>query len=132
MAAAEEVLARHVTPDGALTLRVQRTIENGRPLISMGFEESSWHFHPTAEEAMQIVDAVLADRVVILTSTRDGESYIELLDDLESAVDYKPAAASYRFRVWSREVSFEDVVDGKVAYTPLDELWNWRVSPPTP
>ena len=127
MAAAEEVLARHVSPDGALTLRVQRTIENGRPLISIGFEESSWHFHPTAEEAMQIAHAVLADRVVILTSTREGENYIELLDDLESAIDYKPAETTYRFRLWSREVRFEDVLDGTVAHTPLDELWNWRI-----
>lgn len=127
MAVAAEVLARHVSPDGALTLLVHRTIENGKPLISMGFEESSWHFHPTAEAALRIVDAVLADRVVILASSREGENYIELLDDLESAVDYKPSEATYRFRVWSREVSFEDVVDGKVAHTPLDELWDWRV-----
>jgi hypothetical protein len=125
--AAEEVLARHVSPDGALTLRVQRTIENGRSLISMGFEESSWHFHPTAEEAMQIVDAVLADRVVILTSTREGENYTELLDDLDLAVGYKPGETSLRLRVWSREVSFEDVVDGKIARSSLDDLWNWRV-----
>jgi hypothetical protein len=122
-----EILYRRVSVDGALTLRVQRTVENGRPLISLGFEGSNWHFHPTAEEAMQIVDAVVADRVVILTSSREGETYTELLDDLESAVDYKPAETTYRFRVWSREVSFEDVVDGTIAHTPLDELWNWRI-----
>lgn len=122
-----EVLYRRVSVDGALTLRVQRTVENGRPLISLGFEGSSWHFHPTAEEAMQIVDAVVADRVAILTSSRKGETYTELLDDLESAVDYKPAETTYRFRVWSREVSFEDLVDGTIAHTPLDELWNWRI-----
>ena len=82
-----ELLARSQTPDGALTLRVHRTVENGEPLVSMGFEEGAWHFHPTADEAIQIFDAVLADRVVIIGTTRLDETTFALMGDLAFELD---------------------------------------------
>jgi len=122
-----ELLARHVSPDGALTLRVDRTIEaDGAALVTVGFEQSGWHFHPTADEALGIVEEVLADRVVILISSVDGRIAYELMDDLEWDVDSKPADVPYRFRTWSREVTFDELVAGNVPFTPLSQLWNWR------
>ncbi|WP_423067639.1 hypothetical protein [Devosia sp. CN2-171] len=99
-----ELLARSQTPDGALTLRVHRTVENGEPLVSMGFEEGAWHFHPTADEAIQIFDAV----------------------DLAFELDGSSNDIAHQFRLWSGPVSFEDLVDGKAPYVSLDHLWNWR------
>jgi hypothetical protein len=101
-------------------------MEAGEPLITMGFEESPWHFHPTEEEALAVLGEVLSDRLLILASTRNGDLYVELLDDLESAIDYKLNDSVYRFRLWSGEVSFDDIVDGRVPHTPLAQLWNWR------
>lgn len=122
-----EVLARHVSPDGALTLRVDRAIEDAVPVVSMGFEESGWHFHPTVAEALRIVEEVLADRVIILISSTHGAIEYELMDDLEREIDTKPTDMTYRFRTWSREVTFDELAAGDVPYTPLSQLWNWRI-----
>ena len=123
-----ETLARQVSPDGQLTLAVQRVHEVDGPLIVMGFlEGSGWHFHPSEEEALRIVEEVLADHVVIMEWTGHERREIELMDELAFELSGPADGTSYRFRLWSGPVSFEDLADGKVPYTPLRELWNWQV-----
>jgi hypothetical protein len=64
---AGETIAHHVSPDGQLTLIVERVQEADGPLIIVGFlEGDGWHFHPTEQEALRIVDEVLGDRLVIM------------------------------------------------------------------
>jgi hypothetical protein len=121
-----ELLARHVSSDGVLTLRVDRELEDGSPVIIMGFEDSGWHFHPTADEAMRIVAEVLADRVVVLCRTVDGRREFELLDELEVEFGSHSADGTYGFRTWSRPVTFDELAAGVVPYVPLSKLWNWR------
>lgn len=128
MTEAAEVLARHVSPDGQLTLVVERHKKADDALIIIGFPDGGgWHFHPTEQEALRIVDAVLADQVVIMQWTSLERSVTELMDDLALEIGTGADDVSYRFRLWSREVSFEDLVEGKVPHTPLSELWNWRI-----
>ena len=125
---ATETLSRHVSPDGQLTLIVQRLQEADGPLIIVGFlEGEGWHFHPTQEEAVRIVEEVLADRVVILEWFNAERHDFELMDDLDFEIGEGADGTSYRFRLWSREVSFEDLADGKVPYTPLGHLYtSWK------
>lgn len=126
---ATETLSRHVSPDGQLTLIVEWVQEADGSLIIVGLlEGDGWHFHPTEQEALRIVDEVLADRLVIMEWSNGDRREFELMDDLDFEIGQGADGTTYRFRLWSREVSFEDLADGKVPYTPLRNLYtSWRV-----
>jgi hypothetical protein len=127
MPPATETLASHSSPDGQLTLVVERYQEADGPTIVVGFREGNgWHFHPTEDEALRIVEAVLTDQVVIVQWKGPANWDIELMGDLEFELDGTPHDIQYQFRLWSGPVTFEDLVDGKVPYTPLDDLRDWR------
>ncbi len=45
------------------------------------------------------------------------------MSQLEFEVDFKPLNEEKAFRFWSgRTVTFEELIDGKIAYKPLDEI----------
>ena len=128
MAPEVEVLARHVSPDEALTLVVQRLREaDGSALILVGFEESDWHVHPELFSsdppdavALGIVDDVINDRMVIVIEYPDGDPYISLLDTIEDVLEYAGTYASIEFRFWSgRRIDRAELLEGSVPYKPF-------------
>lgn len=128
--ATNEVLARHVSPDGQLTLLVVRAIEPPRPAtIIVGFEESPWHVHvdafdPAGRSWEQVGHDLAADIVndrMLIVIVRGGDyPDIRLADNLEDEVDYLPNGERPELRFWSgRRTSFDELIDGTVTYTPL-------------
>jgi len=121
-----EVLARHVSTDGTLTLVVQRLIEADGPLIILGFEESPWHVHPelfSSEPpevvALSLVDDIINDRMVIVVD-RSDDLYISLLDTVEELLELHGALVPLEFRFWSgRRIDRAELLEGSVIYKPF-------------
>jgi hypothetical protein len=125
-----ELLARQVSPDGRLTLRIHRTAENGKPLISLGFEEGAWHIHPSEADAARIMEAVVADEIVIVTTRWPGGEEASLLDSMEFEVDFKLIDETIEFRLWSgRTIEFDDLVDERVDHIRLSDLCRRNAKP---
>jgi len=128
-----EVLARHVSPDGHLVLRAERESEaDGRLVYSLGFEGQPWHLHPDffmkqdersiEQMTFDLIGDVISDRMLIVIATSPGHRETRIVDTLESEVDYKPIDIGLTFRFWSgRQVSIEDLIDGRVTFKPLCE-----------
>jgi hypothetical protein len=127
-----DTLARHISPDGQLTLLVTREPEpDGGWTIILGFEESPWHvhveqlaLHSEGEEAeqlaLQLAADVLADRMLIVVVPGDDYPDIRLADCLEDEVDYLPTGETPELRFWSgRRTTFEELIDRTVTYKPL-------------
>lgn len=124
------ILASHVSPDGTFTWIVEVYSEpDGTDGIAMGFDGFGWHLHPDSVDrrertdqqiAADATEALLADRLLIMTTT-DGEAVEHsLLDDLEVEVSIKSYSERWTFRFWSgRSVEVDDLIDGKVGYLPL-------------
>lgn len=119
-----ELLARHVSPDGALTLLVERAAEpDGTALISLGFERSGWHMHPSEAEALAVVEAVLADRMVIVTTRRPHQAEHSLMLSIELEVDLYDPQDLMEFRLWSgRAVTWEELIERPSDFSALETL----------
>ncbi|RYE10335.1 MAG: hypothetical protein EOP22_04620 [Hyphomicrobiales bacterium] len=132
-----EILARHVSPDGRLTWRVERYREaDGVNGYAAGFEDSFWHIHPDQlqragedEEKLRGLTAdLLADRLVVVVEvwtppgTEAEDQNIRILGDLETEIDFKSNDEKWQLRFWSgAAVEIDDLIDGKVAFLPLDQ-----------
>jgi hypothetical protein len=103
------LLERHVTPDGRLTLFVDRD-ETGD--VCVGFAGLSWHTHPDmlvgrygadeGEALRNFVAAILADRLPIVCVEAQGRIVEAWVD--EGLPDARRSAArdgSATVRVWS-------------------------------
>ena len=127
------VLLRRVSPDGALIWLVQRyQDEQGEFDFAFGFESgnSGWHSHPDMLDApgksreqvvSEVTDDVTNDRMLIKATVRGDWVEHALLGDLETEVDYLvDVDDQISIRFWSgRSVSFDELIDGAVAYRPF-------------
>jgi hypothetical protein len=127
-----ELLARHVSLDGALVWRVERETEaEGRVTISCGFEGLPWHLHPdqfephgrSAEQiAADLTAGVLGDRHLIVTDGPEGARIRRwLLTDLElEGLAEDSSSSDHEYRFWSgRRVELAELIAGTVATVPL-------------
>lgn len=128
-----ELLARHVSPDGALIWRVERETEpDGRQTVSFGFEGLPWHLHPetfaangrTAERiALDVTASLIGDRHIVVTRREGGETEHGLLETIELELELWGAYADLEFRFWSgRRVARAELLEGSVIYEPLGEM----------
>ncbi len=113
-----------MSPDGALTLLVQRTAEpDGTALISLGFDESGWHMHPSETDALAVVEAILADRMVIVTTRRTHRMEHSLMPSIELEVDLYDPQDVMEFRLWSgRAVTWEEIIERQSDFSTLETL----------
>ncbi|MDB5538618.1 MAG: hypothetical protein JWQ89_345, partial [Devosia sp.] len=102
-----ELVARHVSLDGALHFRIER-YEDGR--LALGFEESQWHVHSDMLEpkgrspeqvALALADDLLNDRLVIVIQTGEGDDRYSILDTIEDELEFSGTYARLEFRFWS-------------------------------
>ena len=129
-----EVLARHTSPDGALTILVQRdTQPGGDSILSLGFEGFDWHVHPgefyprdgrsDEEVFLEIVSDVVSDRMIIMLQGHDdGPMWPSILDTVTFEVDFYHPGERWSFRFWSgRTVDVDKLMDGRVKYKPFGD-----------
>ena len=108
-----DMLEKHVSPDGALTLLVVRYPDGD---ICIGFEGTPWHTHGESEAAVrgtsvplavrQFVDEILSDQTILAVErVGDRISWVYPEDDAEGRLDghrrYAPADSSITFRRWT-------------------------------
>jgi hypothetical protein len=143
MSGRAELVARHVSPDGELVWRIEREVEaDGRVVISFGFEGLDWHLHPEFFSAngreplaiaLDVTDDLVSDRSLVVISHWPGRVEYSILDDLEVLVEFKQLEEELGFRFWSgRQVSVDDLKDGKVTYKPLGAQWLAHANHPAP
>ena len=103
------VVERHESPDGQLSLVVERD-ELGD--IAVGFEGCPWHTHgdtlaalsglPESEALREFVHDVLQDRAIIAVAIdRSKRRGAWITDDPQSDLVNKPDDESIHFRYWS-------------------------------
>ena len=89
-------IQRHLSPDGALSLVVQRGDDAD---VCVGFEGSNWHTHPDVlapwlqvpeEQAVQkFIEAIESDQIPIVLSIDRGTTIdVWVSDDLQSTLSY--------------------------------------------
>lgn len=122
---------REVNPDGRLTLVAERVVgASGETVVVLGFEGLQWHVHPedlalcaglTHEQcAVRIVEDVVSGRMLVATHTSPGFRLVEIAGRLEGGTDFLEPDESLTFQLWDgRAVPAEDIVSGRVRYTPL-------------
>jgi hypothetical protein len=102
------IVERHCTPDGLLTLIVERHEEGD---VSLGFEGFAWHTHAdilaslsglSSDDAVRrYVDDLLAERSVIAIA-RVGEEIRDVwVTDRAFEDKYKPDGETLEFRYWN-------------------------------
>lgn len=131
-------IARYVSPDGQLVWRVEVSKStSGEPVYAAGFEGTFWHVHPDQlrrrgepiEVLLTLTEELLADKLVIIEERwpvpdNPEELGLErsLLVDLDFELSVKPNETAWKLRFWSgKVVDVEDLIDGAVAFTPLDQ-----------
>lgn len=122
---------REVSPDGRLTLVAEQVVgASGEIVVVLGFEGLHWHVHPedlalcaglTAEQcALRIVADVVSGRMLIATHTAPGFRLVEIAGRLEGGTDFLEPDKTLTFQHWDgRAMPAEDIVSGRVRYTPL-------------
>jgi hypothetical protein len=74
------------------------------------------------EIAGDVTAALLADRLLIMTTEQGDLVEHSLLDDLELQVSLKYLDENWTFRFWSgQSVEVDDLIDGKVVFLPLGQ-----------
>jgi hypothetical protein len=132
-----EVLVRHVSSDGALIWRVEKSLlPDGTAAYVAGFEGLLWHIHPESldrpgaplDRVLAVTDDLLADRMLVIEETwpstgpDDPARSLRLMTDLDEEIAFKANDETWRLRFWSgRSVDVDDLIDGKVVYLPLEE-----------
>jgi hypothetical protein len=130
MAGRAELLARHISPDGALVWRVEREPEPDGT-ISFGFEGQDWHLHPdvfeprgrTPEQVVRDVTAdLIEDRYIVVTLRENGSVEHGILETIELELEINGTYADLTFRFWSgRRVDRAKLLEGSVDYKPLGQ-----------